>query len=68
MDRDWLIDLLMDVNEAAQKRGLLHLSDVLDDAVIIATFEIKAHSELRQYSQGDYDNQGGNFPRTTSGV
>jgi hypothetical protein len=41
MSQEWMIDVLSDIRQYARKNGLPGLSEVLDDAILIAAGELR---------------------------
>jgi hypothetical protein len=52
MAQDWMIDILTDIRQYAQKNAMLELAEHLDDAIIVAAHEIRAAAESRVVAGG----------------
>ena len=44
MSQDWIVEILTDIRKFAHKEGMLTLAETLDDAIIVAAREIRAHA------------------------
>ncbi len=44
MTNKWMIDVLADLRNFAAKQAMLELAEHLDDAILVASIEIRTHS------------------------
>ncbi len=47
MQQEWVLDVLTDLRTFAQQNGMFHLSEQLDDTLLVAAVEIAAHGRAR---------------------
>lgn len=45
MSQNWMIDVLRDVRGFAVKKSMMGLAEHLDDAIVIASAELRQHAE-----------------------
>jgi len=64
MNSEWMIDVLADLRKFAQKQAMLELAEHLDDAIMLATVEIKNHNEGRGLGVGVNDAKTGSVSGT----
>lgn len=62
MSQEWLIEVLTDIRHYSRKHKLPGLSEVLDDAIIVAAGELKNRSAIVS-AVGEHDSEAGNFHR-----
>lgn len=65
MAQDWMIDILTDIRQYAQKNAMLDLAEHLDDAIIVAASEIRAASVSTDTTER-YDHTDRNIHRPTA--
>ena len=65
MAKDWMIDILTDIRQYAQKNAMLDLAEQLDDAILVAASEIRATSVCKDMT-GSHDNTDRNIHRPTT--
>lgn len=46
MSQEWMLDVLADLRQYALKNYYLGLAEQLDDAIVVAAVEIRAHETL----------------------
>jgi len=61
MTNEWMIDVLADLRNFAAKNAMLELAEHLDDAILVATIEIRDQSRGRVVSAGVNDEKTGNI-------
>jgi len=64
MNNEWMIDVLADLRNFAAKQAMLELAEHLDDAILVATVEIRNQSRGRVVSAGVNDAKAGNISGT----
>ena len=52
MTKDWMIDVLADLRQVALQNALPDLAESLDDAMIIAAFELREGGGVVKSSEG----------------
>ena len=67
MNNEWMIDVLADLRKFAQKQAMLELAEHLDDAIMLATVEIKNHTGGRGHGVGVNDTKTGSVSGTLGG-
>ncbi|MBL4874776.1 MAG: hypothetical protein JKY41_15695 [Rhodobacteraceae bacterium] len=64
MTNEWMIDVLADLRNFAAKQAMLELAEHLDDAILVATVEIRDHDRGRVIGVGVNDAKAGNISGT----
>jgi len=64
MTNEWMIDVLADLRNFAAKQAMLELAEHLDDAILVATIEIRDQGRGRVVGVGVNDTKAGNIPGT----
>ncbi len=62
MAQDWMIDILTDIRQYAQKNAMLELAEHLDDAIFVAAHELKTATVSSDALSG-HDDATGEFHR-----
>lgn len=63
MSQEWMIDVLTDLKNFAQRNGLLGLAEQLDDSILVAAAELKLNDSSRVMA-GGYAKQNDRVPGT----
>lgn len=64
MTNEWMIDVLADLRKFAEKQAMLELAEHLDDAILVATIEIRDQNRDGVVSAGVNDAKTGNISGT----
>lgn len=64
MTNEWMIDVLTDLRKFAEKQAMLELAEHLDDAILVATIEIRNQNRDGVVSAGVNDAKTGNISGT----
>jgi len=64
MTNEWMIDVLTDLRKFAEKQAMLELAEHLDDAILVATIEIRDQNRDGVVSAGVNDAKTGNISGT----
>ena len=64
MTNEWMIDVLADLRNFAAKQAMLELAEHLDDAILVATVEIRDQGRGRVVGVGVNDAKAGNISGT----
>ena len=64
MTNEWMIDVLSDLRNFAAKQAMLELAEHLDDAILVATVEIRNLDRGRAVSVGVNDAKAGDISGT----
>lgn len=62
MSQEWMIDVLSDIRQYARKNRFPGLTEVLDDAIIVAAVELRERGEITSVAEG-YVKQTGELHR-----
>jgi len=64
MTNEWMIDVLADLRNFAAKQAMLELAEHLDDAILVATVEIRDHGKGWAVGVGVNDAKAGDISGT----
>jgi hypothetical protein len=58
MSQDWMIDVLTDIRQYARSNRFPGLTEILDDAIIIAAVELRERGEICSVAESNVNQTG----------